>query len=251
MLRALLEAGVRPDLVVGTSAGALNAVTFASDPTLAGVRRLEQLWLRLRRRHVAAVDLRTVARALARRTDGFLSAAPLADLLADLIPSRLEDTAVSAHVVASELDSGRPVILSAGDTVPALLASAAFPGIYPPVDVGGLRLVDGGVAADIPVRQAELLGAEVVYVLPAAVSADADAPLRGPLAMAYRALGQILDAASRQQVASARGQVHVVPAVTSAASTPLDFRGTQRLVAQGYASATAWLATTSVLAVAT
>jgi NTE family protein len=251
MLRALLEAGIRPDLVVGSSAGALNAVAFASDPSLAGVHRLEHLWLRLRRRHVAAVELRTVARAVRRRSDGLVSAAPLGELLATLVAPCIEETAVPAHVVATELETGRPVILSAGETVPALLASAAFPGIYAPVEIGGMRLIDGGVSADIPVRQAELLGAEVTYVLPAAVSADTEVPLRGPLAMAYRALGQILDAASRRDVAAARGSVHVLPAVTSAASNPLDFRGTQRLIAHGYAAAVSWLAADTELAVAT
>lgn len=62
MLRALTEAGVTPDLVIGTSAGALNAVAYASDPTVAGLRRLERLWLNLRRRDVAGISARTLLR---------------------------------------------------------------------------------------------------------------------------------------------------------------------------------------------
>jgi len=251
MLRALLEAGVLPDLVIGSSAGALNALAFAADPTLAGVQRLEGVWRQLRRRHVAAVDVRTVVRALARRRDGFLSAAPLAALLAGVVPARLEEAAIPAHVVATDLDSGDAVILSAGASVPALLASAAFPGIYAPVEIGGRRLIDGGVTADVPVRPAEHLGASTCYVLPAARSADTDVPMRGPLAMAYRALGQILESAVQRDLAAARATVHVFPAARSSASNPLDFRGTSRLIADGYAAAAAWLAARAPLAVAT
>jgi NTE family protein len=163
----------------------------------------------------------------------------------------LEQTELPAHVVATELESGDPVVLSDGESVPALLASAAFPGIYPPVPVGGRRLVDGGVAADVPVRQAELLGARTCYVLPAAQSGDTGAPMRGPLAHAYRALGQILDSGARRDVAAARGRVHVLPAATCNASNPLDFRDTQRLIRIGYTTARAWLSEQRSMAVAT
>jgi NTE family protein len=251
MLAALLEAGVVPDLVVGSSAGALNAVAFATDPTLPGLRRLERLWVQLRRRHVAAVDVRTLARAVVGRSDALVSSARLAELLADVVAERLEDTTVPAHVVATELGTGLPVVLSAGESVPALLASAAFPGIYPPVTIDGRRLIDGGVAADVPVRQAELLGASVCYVLPAARPGDADACTHGPLAMAHRALGQILDSAARRDVGAARGPVHVLPTVPSAASNPLDFRETKRLIAAGYRAASSRLPEGHDLAVAT
>jgi len=251
MLRALLEAGVVPDLVVGSSAGALNALAFAADPTLAGVRRLDAMWRQLRRRHVAAVEVRTIVRALAGRRDGFLSAAPLARLLAGVVPARLEEAVIPAHVVATELDSGAAVTLSTGESVPALLASAAFPGIYAPVEIGRRRLIDGGVAADVPVGPAERLGATTCYVLPAARSADTDVPMRGPLAMAYRALGQILESSVQRDLAAARATVHVLPAARSSASNPLDFRGTARLITDGYVAASAWLDAPAPLAVAT
>jgi NTE family protein len=250
MLTALLEAGVVADLVVGASAGALNAVAFATDPTLAGLRRLGWLWGQLRRRHVAALEVRTLARAVVGRGDGLLSSAPLAALLEGVVARCLEDTLLPAHVVATELGTGAPVVLSKGESVPALLASAAFPGIYPPVTINGQRLIDGGVAADVPVRQAESLGATVCYVLPAARPAEAAASAHGPLAMVHRALGQILDSAARRDVGAARGPVHVLPTVTSSATNPLDFRDTQRLVAAGYGAAVSWLHAPAVLAAA-
>jgi NTE family protein len=146
------------------------------------------------------------------------------------------------HVVATELVSGEAVVMSTGDTPSALLASAAFPGIYPPVTRLGLRLFDGGVSADVPLLQAEALGATVSYVLPAAVPNGQGKALRGPLAMAHQALGQILGSAARRDSLAAQGLVHTLPAATSDATNPLDFRGTRGLIRDGYELASAWLA---------
>lgn len=242
MLRALTQHGITPDLVVGTSAGALNAVAYASDPTPQGLARLKQLWLNLRRHNVAHTSMPTIARALAGRGDGLFDASPLAQLLrTGILAASLEDTEIPAHVVAADLASGQPVIFSHGDTQSALLASSAFPGIYPPVDRDGLRLIDGGVVADVPVLQAEALGAEICYVLPAAVSDDRTAP-HGPIAMAYHALGQILEGNARRDALAAVGEVHVLTPATSPATNPLDFRETRRLIQDGYRLAQQWLA---------
>jgi NTE family protein len=241
MLRALLEVGVTPDLVVGTSAGALNAVAFATDPTLDGLSRLEASWLQVRRRHVARVSLGGLIRALAGRADGLLSPAPLGDLLASAVAPRLEETSVPAHVVATDVLTGLPVVLSQGEAVPALLASAAFPGIYAPVSIDGARLTDGGVAAGIPVLQAEALGAEVCYLLPAAIGSRTGVGVTRPIAMAYRAVGQILDAAARRDTAAASGTVYVLDPPVTLASNPFDFRWTRQLISDGYALTAAWL----------
>ena len=246
MLRALTEGGVHPDLVVGSSAGALNAVAYATDPTPHGLAALETLWMTLRWRNVAKVSPGTLLRALRGRSDGLFDTSPLVTLLTSgFVAHRLEETTVPAHVIATELMSAEPVVMSSGDTVTALLASSAFPGMYAPVTREGLQLIDGGVSADIPVLQAEALGADECYVLPAAISDDVGAPPRGPLAMAYHALGQILDATAKRDARAAQGVVHVLPAATSPASNPLDFRETRRLIADGYRIASDWMAISS------
>jgi NTE family protein len=243
MLRALTEAGIQPDVLVGTSAGALNAVAYATDPTPRGLQALADLWFTLRRRNVAGLSLSTLARALLGRRDGLFDTRPLTTLLTSgFVASRLEDTVLPVHVIATELMTGEPVVMSTGDTVTALLASTAFPGMYAPVERNGLQLIDGGVSADIPVLQAEAQGADITYVLPAAVSDDVGAPPHGPLAMAYHALGQILDATAKRDARAAVGVVHMLPAATSPASNPLDFRETRRLIADGHQLAVDWLA---------
>ncbi|MDT4891865.1 MAG: hypothetical protein QOE97_900 [Pseudonocardiales bacterium] len=100
------------------------------------------------------------------RTDGLLDPRPLAELLrlGSLVTPVFEDAAVRAAVVATDLASGEAVVIDRGDTTSALLASSAFPGVFPPVEFGGTRLIDVGVAADIPVLQAEALGADECYV---------------------------------------------------------------------------------------
>jgi NTE family protein len=242
MLRALTEVGLRPDLVIGSSAGALNAVAFASDPSPGGLDKIEAVWRSLRRRHVAPLSARTLLAAVAGRTDGLVSSSALRSLLASAAVARtLGDTVIPAHVVVTELASGAPVVLSEGETVPALLASCAFPGLYPPVAMGERLLVDGGVSADLPVLQAEALGARVTYVLPAAACGVGPPLPRGPLPLAFRALAQVLDSVARGDVAAARGPVHVLPAPGTAAASPVDFRDTSRLIDEGYRLAVGWL----------
>jgi NTE family protein len=248
MVRALAAAGLRPDLVIGSSAGALNAVAFASDPSRAGVDALGAVWRSLARRQVAPFSARALLAAVTGQGGGLVSQSALRGLLAELpVPRTLDGTSISAHVVATELASGAPLVISDGETVPALLASCAFPGLYAPVELRGHQLVDGGVSADVPVLQAEALGASVTSVLPAAAYALPLLP-SGPLPLANRALRQVLDAVARRDLTAARGTVHVLPAPDSRAGSPVDFRDTARLIDEGYRLATGWLGSHPVLA---
>ncbi|MEO6887032.1 MAG: patatin-like phospholipase family protein [Jatrophihabitantaceae bacterium] len=242
MLRALTEAGITPDLLVGSSAGALNAVAFASNPTLVGLDELEALWLSLNRKRVAPFSARTLYAVLRGRGDGLVPNTGLRELIDGArVAPRLQDASIAVHTVATDVATGETIVLSTGATVSALLASCAFPGLYPPVRVNGRVVVDGGVSADAPVLQAEALGADVIYLLPAA-GADESAAPRGPLPLAYHALGQVLDAAVRRDIAAVRSTLHILPATTSSAGSPVDFSGTARLMADGYRLATGWVA---------
>jgi NTE family protein len=241
-LRALTQAGITPDLVVGSSAGALNGAAFAADPSIEGIDRLEALWLSLKRRHVAPISPRTLIRAAMGRGEAAVSSAALQRLLRYGVGvSRLENVAVPVHVVATDFETGAAVVLSRGDAVSALLASSAFPGLYPPVRVGGRRLIDGGVSADTPVLQAEALGATTIYVLPAAVTKQTGRQAHAALLAAYRAVGQILDERERRDLAAVRGSVLRLPAATTPVASLIDFRDTPRLVRVGYWLTQDWL----------
>jgi NTE family protein len=220
MLRALTEARPRPDLVIGTSAGAINAVAFAADPTAGGVAQLEALWLSLRRRDLLRL------RAL------------LQNHFAD---GRLENGRFPAHVVTTDLASGAAHLISAGPAVEALLASAAIPGLFPPVTIDGRRLVDGAVAANTPVRQAEDLGATDIYVLAAATSGGSG----GSTAVVETTPGAsrgLLDARTTRHGQGPQARVHLIPSPPSSTSNILDFRHTSHLMGESYRLTRQWLA---------
>jgi NTE family protein len=152
------------------------------------------------------------------------------------------------HVVATDLSSGEPVTLSSGSAVQALLATTALPGVFPPVEVGGRQLVDGGVAAATPVRQADALGADLSYVLPSLGRCDPHTVPRGAGALALRALTLLLGHTSAHDVAAARHEVRVLPAPCLDHLNPFDFRNTPDLIEQGRQLAHTWLRHTSVVA---
>jgi NTE family protein len=246
MLRALTEAGIVPDLVVGASAGALNAVAYASDPTLAGIDRTAAVWASIRRKDVAPLSARALVGGLIGRQDGLASSTGLRHLIeSGLVVPRLEQTVIPAHVVTTDLETGRPVVLSRGDAVEALLATSAYPGVYSPVTIEGRRLIDGGVSADTPVRQAESLGATTTYVLPSVgptpVAATAELVPHGAFALALRAMNQILGNAARADMSAVRGTVYLLPTPGTKTVNPFDFRGTRNLITAGYQLTLDWL----------
>jgi NTE family protein len=188
MLRALLEHGVEPDLVVGTSAGALNSAFFARRPTLARVERLKQLWLEAPARQIFPVRPRALVLGISGRRDYLVPNEGLRRWIVDCLDFTLiEETAIPLHIVATNLLVGTPVVLSDGPVTPALMASTAIPGVFAPITIGGQLLIDGGVAADVPVAEAADLGATDIWVLPAA-GVGADRPPKGALAVLLRAV---------------------------------------------------------------
>jgi predicted acylesterase/phospholipase RssA len=243
MLRALLEAGIRPDLVVGSSAGALNGVAFAQNPTLAGLDELQELWARIRRSDIFPFSPRHLVNGLIGRRGGLVSPNHLRALLATHMGiGSLEDTLIPVRVVATDAATGRPAVLSSGPALPALLASAALPGIFPPVELGGRLLIDGGVAADIPILQAEESGATTSYVLPMG-SADPIRSAQGAATNAFLATRHMLSRITADDVARARGEVYLLPTPATAisAGNPMDFRGSKQLIRDGYDTSSSWL----------
>jgi NTE family protein len=169
-LRALFEAGVRPDLLVGCSVGALNAAFLAVDPTLERVGELERVWRLLDRTAVFGKGRRVLAAQVlqmaVRREDHLYESHALRELVRRWVPlDDLAHTAVPCHVVTTDLLSGQPCWWSEGDPVQVLTASACLPALFPPVALGGGLHVDGGVTCPVPVSRPVELGAERTWVL--------------------------------------------------------------------------------------
>lgn len=165
-LQALFEAGIIPDVVVGTSVGALNAAFVAVDPRYERVVELEDVWRRMSHEVVFPDGRFSVARRLAGRRAHLYSPRGLRALIDDCVPvDDLADTAVPCHVVTTDLLSGEPVWWTSGRPVDVLSASACLPGLFPPVRLAGSLHVDGGVVCPVPMQRALDLGAVRVWVL--------------------------------------------------------------------------------------
>src|ERR1700752_2828187 len=166
MARALLEAGVHPDLVCGTSVGAINGAAIAADPTPEGAQHLLAIWDALAEEGVLDGTLiRRVAEVLRRRTSLHGNGA-LRRMLRDRLPAQtFEDLAVPFECVAARIERAREHWFSTGDLIEPVLASCALPGVFPPVRIGDEHFFDGGLVNSIPLDRAVALGAETVWVL--------------------------------------------------------------------------------------
>lgn len=241
-LRALLESGIRPDLLVGCSVGALNAAFLAIDPTPARVDELEAVWRRLDRADVFGPARRLASHALqvaVRRQDHLYEPHALRALVRRWIPlADLSDTAVPCHVVTTDLLSGAPCWWSEGDPVTLLTASACLPAVFPPVPLGGSLHVDGGVTRPVPVERALELGAARTWVI------DVSGGSIGRRDERMTALDVLLlsFAISRSHLdrdpTAVRPQQRVVrlPRVDVGPLELRDFRQTARLIEAGYAA---------------
>ncbi len=167
MLRALVDAGVRPDLVLGSSVGAINGAMFATDPTRDTVDRMQTLWSRLSDDDVfGGGPLRRVS-TLARTRTHTHASEPLRDLLTAAIgeDTRIEDLRVPFQCVAASIERAAERWFDRGRVVGAVMASSAVPGLLPPVEIDGEHYLDGGLVHSIPVGRAVALGARTIYVL--------------------------------------------------------------------------------------
>ena len=166
MLHALMKHGVQPDLIVGTSVGALHGAVVASEPSVASVERLEAAWRELAALGVLGSSWFTDATILLRTRTHLRSSDPLRRLAARLLGvETFEDLAVHFECVAACIERSAEHWFSSGPLVDAILASSAVPGILPPVQIDGEHFIDGGLVNSVPLDRALALGADEIFVL--------------------------------------------------------------------------------------
>lgn len=178
MLHVLAEAGIRPDLLIGCSAGAINAAFFAADPTAEGATRLADIWRGLSTAQVFGRGRHILFNALRGRT-GLSSPDGLRRIVRDHMPYKwIQDAPTRLGVVTTHLDTGTTVLHRAGEIEDILLASAAIPGVFPPVELTLAHTVDwpgahvdGGVTALVPAEFAYSYAPRQVWVLDVAGAA--------------------------------------------------------------------------------
>lgn len=181
MLRGLVERGILPDVVIGTSAGALNGACLCYAPNLTGVARIANVWMGLTQAGVFPGGKMSRAWNVVRRGTHLFSNEGLHKLIDEATPARsFADLRVPLRVVAADLDTGEEVVFARGPLKPALLASACLPGVFPVVEHDGRRLVDGGVVNSVPLWHAISGPVDRVYVLNVSGSVS-DRAQRSPL----------------------------------------------------------------------
>jgi NTE family protein len=234
ILRSLFEAGIVPDLMVGSSVGSLNAAYMALDPTLERTASLEAVWKQLTRPDVFGRNGYGLIRRLVGRQSHLYAPNALRALIGRLCPIRdLSDGAVRLQVVTTDLDNGVARWWARGEASEILYASACLPGLFPPAVLCGHRHVDGGVLEPFPVQRAVDLDASVVYVLGEPPSLDATALRRlSALDVLIRSFQISRYARLPEPAAVARtGQrVIVVPGADTSGVPVTDFRHTAKLI---------------------
>jgi NTE family protein len=255
MLRALYEHGITADVLVGTSAGALNAAFVASRPqTEQTARELADVWRDLRREDLFPVSMRALLGGLCRTRDHLVPDHMLRRLVRRHCQfDDLAGATTPLHVVAYDLIAGREVLLSGGPAVDAIMASASIPGVFPPVAIGEQLLIDGGVANTTPISHAVGLGATRVYVLPAQTGPrHVDRSACGAIDAAIHALAVLVDGRFAADLARYADQVEVIvlPAPNSHGVQPTDFEHAGRLTAEALAACRQMLAARPALELA-
>jgi NTE family protein len=240
MLRALYERGIFPDMIVATSAGALNGGFIASRPrTLATIDDLDEVWRSLRREHIFPISVRTVIAGLASHRDHLVPDRGVRDLVRrHLQVDDLAEMEVPLHLIAFDLLTGDEVRLSTGPALEAILASSAIPSVLPPVWIRGALLVDGGVVDNTPISHAAALGAERVFVL----STDDPSlrglpqPPHGALDAAVHAFRLLANARLIADLERYRSELDliVLPAPNPGQVQPTDFAHAQELLDAAY-----------------
>ncbi|HEY1634418.1 MAG TPA: patatin-like phospholipase family protein [Acidimicrobiales bacterium] len=242
MLEALYERDVHAEVFVGASAGALNAGFAATHPqTAEAARELQDAWRSTKRRDVFPLSPAIALRALLGRSDHLVSNRGLRRLLEDRLGGleSIQDARVKLGVVVTDLLAGRERLVDSGPALPALLASAAIPGIYPPVNIEGRLYVDGGVADNTPIAAAMSLGADTIYVLATGMSARLERPPAGAVAMAVQASNMLVHSRLRHEINSLRNQARLVvlPPPWPLNVLPSDFSHADELIRAGLTNA--------------
>lgn len=248
MLQAVHEAGIRPDLVVGTSVGSLNGVIVAADPALAPSRLLA-IWPQVRRNQVFTGNPLTQLRTLRESKTFLFDNGPLIDLLGMVLPvDTFDQLAVPFGAVAVDAETAQAVTLGSGLLRPALVASCAIPGIFPPVWHNGRTLYDGGLVANVPVAQAMAMGARSLVVF--------DCLYPGHTHKLPDTIGDVLVFVAmttmRQQVVhelppiAAQVPVVYLPGPPVGRLDPTNFAHTGQLIEQAYDASRSFLDTLSV-----
>lgn len=228
MLRALHDAGVEPDVILGTSIGAFNGSVIADRPGQAGVDALTDLWVEIAQSDVLQGSRLDRLKNVATLRPALHETSELRSLLEHVHPParRIEDLTVPFQCVAASIERAAEHWFTSGPLIEALLASSAVPALFPPVEIGGEHFYDGGLVNSVPLARAVELGARVVYVMQVG---RMESPLRPPERLHEAALISFEIARRHRYTTAVENlpegiQLHVLPS-----GNPVAFDDTRQL----------------------
>lgn len=244
MLQALAEQRVVADLIVGSSVGALNGAVAALDPAGAP-DRLAQAWAHMTKEVVFPGGPLAQAWTLRRTRTHLFPSSGLVAVIASFLGADtfFADLALPFGAVTTDLANAQPHVITAGPLLPALLASAAIPAIYAPVDYDGRRLCDGGVAANVPMRQALAMGARSLVVLDTAFPGHLPPPPQTAADAVFYTVFVTMrtQAVLEAPIAAVDAPVLYLPGPSLRRVSPLDFTHTGSLIKEAYSAARLFL----------
>jgi len=222
VIQVLEQNGIRPDLVVGTSAGSLVAALYASGKNGAELERTA----------LAMEEATLTDWTLPFNGRGMLRGDALARYVRQAVDGRLiENMALPLGILATDLGNGQGALFRRGDTAEAVRASSAVPGVFTPVSIAGHEYVDGGLVAPVPVSQARAMGAEVVLAVD--ISSDPQGnDASGLLKVMLQTTAIMGQSINRHELRGA--DVVLRPALSGVGSA--DFSARQRSIAAGRAA---------------
>ena len=242
-LRALIEAGVVPDVLIGTSVGALNAAAIAADPTIAGVDLLSDVWSSLRGDDLFPGTRMQRALHFVRKGDHLYSNEGIRALVRKLHVRSFEEMQRPLSIVTANLRTGAERVFESGPIAPPLVATTALPGIFPPVLIEGELYVDGGIVNNVPISVAADMGARKIYVLTCGAPKPTTTEIRRPLDVLLQAFAH--SRAARVDVDLRRfSDVADIRFVPPPSPQPIRFNDTShttQLMAEGYELTRAYL----------
>lgn len=234
ILRAAYAEGFRPDLIVGTSIGALNGAVLAFYPDEEGLVRLERIWAELHRRVSFAYSPLHLLRNAALKRQCLVDSSFLGDLLAENLPD--DDFAaarVPLYVVSTNLSQGTKHVFTSGRVSDAVLASAAVPGLLCPLEIGGQLYVDGAIMANLDLETAIDAGAGEVLAIDLSGLWSFEHP-QTFLGILGRSLDLVVRESTAKDIQRLKDKARItVLRVNASEIWPTDFRHSSQLIRAG------------------
>ncbi len=251
-VRALLEAGIQPDMIVGTSAGALNGSFLAAHgPSVAATEAMEKLWNSVRAEEIYPEGILEILWRLRSKANSLFTSKGMRSLLIRALPPNVTtfgQCKIPLYTTATDLRSSQLYVfgdIASAPLIDAVQASATIPTVHTPIDYAQTQLVDGGVIANVPVSVAIDRGATTLYVINAGYNEQILGPAQGVLEILMRTLSTMIAQNIIQDIARAKADdkivMHHIPVYADSSISFFDFSRSAEMIQQGYAAAQTYL----------